>query len=275
MPPVGAQGPNETQRAFAPSPQGSQNGLSGVTPGGQYLDQGRGANVTAQQPDTASSPSLATGDGVVGQQTQAGLSAAQAVFNRPTDAPSPTAKKLFNDVPEDSHWEAGTPMGTTHGGQQANVPAGSSSANADSPMASTLSSMFSHTSPLAGKGQMLVDVANKYGIPADMFAAIVTHETGHGTSNALVNKNNPGGMMGGPGSMQLKGFDNLEQGLEAMAHNLRINYFDKGRTDAASIGQKYAPVGAENDPRGLNSSWVSGVSALQKQIQDRAGLVSR
>lgn len=263
MPPTGAVDPNNQPRAFAPSPQGSQNGDSGVTPGGQYVNGGAGANRTMQTVDTSPTPSMATGNGNQGELVSPSLTTSQNLFE-PQQRTSPTAKKLFNDVPEDSHWEneAGTPLGTTHGGQSPSTTNG---------IPGAINKMFAQGSPLSNQGPLLTSIAEKHGIPADMFAAIITHETGHGTSNALVNNNNPGGMMtGGKNAMQLQGFDTLENGLNAMASNLKRNYFDKGLDTPEKIGPKYAPGGALNDPRGLNNSWVNGVSALQRQIQAAA-----
>lgn len=95
-------------------------------------------------------------------------------------------------------------------------------------------------------------------------AAIAIHETGNGTSNAAKKKNNVGGMMGKNGLMT---FNSLEEGIDKMASNLKRNYIDKGLTSIEQIQKKYAPIGASNDPTGLNNHWVKGVSKYYNMLQ--------
>ncbi|MCY9530584.1 glucosaminidase domain-containing protein [Paenibacillus alvei] len=115
---------------------------------------------------------------------------------------------------------------------------------------------------------MFVKAGNKYGIDPALLAAISMHETGNGTSNAARNKNNLGGMMDPSTNWStLQSFDSLEAGIDAMARNLKRNYFDKGLTTIESIQKKYAPQGAANDPNGLNKYWVSGVSKYYNQLR--------
>ncbi|MEK3717905.1 glucosaminidase domain-containing protein [Paenibacillus sp. FSL R7-0333] len=116
---------------------------------------------------------------------------------------------------------------------------------------------------LKNTGDIFASVGAKYGIDPALLAAIAVHETGNGTSNAVRNKNNVGGMMGKNGLMT---FDSIEQGIDKMASNLKRNYFDKGLTTIEQIQRKYAPNGAANDPTNLNSYWVSGVSKYYKQF---------
>lgn len=116
---------------------------------------------------------------------------------------------------------------------------------------------------LAGKGAMVANVASKYGINANLLAAIMALETGWGTSNAIKKYNNPGGMMDPKTNwMTLQHYDSLEAGIEAVARNLKNNYINKGLTTIATIGAKYCPVGAANDPNGTNSGWVPSVVSI-------------
>lgn len=119
----------------------------------------------------------------------------------------------------------------------------------------------------AGQGQAFVDAAQRHGVDPALLAAIAMHETGNGTSRAVRERNNPGGIMD-PASnwMRLKSFGSLEEGLDAMARNLRRNYLNEGRTTIAAIGPKYAPAGAANDPRGLNGGWVDGVTRFYLRL---------
>jgi len=116
---------------------------------------------------------------------------------------------------------------------------------------------------LKNSGDIFAAAGKKYGIDPALLAAIAIHETGNGTSNAVKNKNNVGGMMGKNGLMT---FNSLEEGIDKMASNLKRNYFDKGLTTIEAIQKKYAPVGASNDPTNLNSNWVNGVKKYYKMF---------
>lgn len=120
---------------------------------------------------------------------------------------------------------------------------------------------------LAGKGEMVAAIAEEYGLDPNLLASIMALETGWGTSSAIKNYNNPGGMMD-PSSnwMSLKHYSSLEEGIRAVAKNLKENYIDQGLTTISSIGAKYCPVGAANDPNGTNSGWVPSVTSIYKQL---------
>ena len=120
---------------------------------------------------------------------------------------------------------------------------------------------------LAGKGEMVAGIAEKYGLDPNLLASIMALETGWGTSSAIKNYNNPGGMMD-PSSnwMKLTHYSSLEAGIEAVAKNLKNNYIDQGLTTISSIGAKYCPVGAANDPNGTNSGWVPSVTKIYNML---------
>lgn len=120
----------------------------------------------------------------------------------------------------------------------------------------------------AGKGQAFVDAAKKHGVDPALLGAIAMHETGNGTSNAVRNKNNPGGLMNPKTKWKtLQRFSTLEKGIDAMARNLKRNYIDKGLTTPTQIGKKYAPIGAANDPGGRNKYWVGSVTDLMQRLR--------
>ncbi|KAB2372804.1 peptidoglycan DD-metalloendopeptidase family protein [Bacillus sp. RM2(2019)] len=100
-----------------------------------------------------------------------------------------------------------------------------------------------------------------------LLAAIALHETGYGKSNAVVNKNNPGGLMDPKTNWQtLQIFSSLEEGLVYMAGNLNRLYISQGLTTIDQIGGKYAPIGADNDPGGLNKYWVPTVTKIAQEL---------
>lgn len=119
----------------------------------------------------------------------------------------------------------------------------------------------------AGKGQAFVDAARKYGLNPSFLAAIAMQETGNGTSRAVNEDNNPGGMMDPKTNWsKLIKYSNIESGIDSMAKNLKKNYLDKGLTSVSQVQAKYSPVGAANDPRGLNKYWAGGVSKFMGQM---------
>lgn len=92
-----------------------------------------------------------------------------------------------------------------------------------------------------------------------LVVAISTHETGYWTSKAFTKNHNFGGIMTSKG---LKSYSTYEEGLDHFVSVLKNYYFDKGLTTIEQIGAKYCPVGAENDPKGLNVNWVPSVTSI-------------
>lgn len=89
--------------------------------------------------------------------------------------------------------------------------------------------------------------------------AISRWETGNYTSKAFISNNNVGGMMCNSGLIV---YENLEQGIEAFLTNLKYNYFDIGLDTLDKIQPKYCPIGASNDPSGLNKYWLNGTKKM-------------
>jgi hypothetical protein len=113
---------------------------------------------------------------------------------------------------------------------------------------------------LAGKTSMIIEAANRAGIDPNMFAAVIAHETGRGTSNAVQNYYNPAGIMDPQTKWtKLKKFNSLDEGLDYSAKNLKRR-IDQVGGDVESLAKVYAPVGASNDPTNLNSNWSNGVT---------------
>lgn len=87
--------------------------------------------------------------------------------------------------------------------------------------------------------------------------SISKHETGNWTSKAFLNKNNFGGVMCRTG---LKTYSNFDEGLDGFVNLLKNNYFAKGLNTIEQIGSKYCPIGANNDPTGVNKYWIPNVT---------------
>ena len=91
--------------------------------------------------------------------------------------------------------------------------------------------------------------------------SISRHETGNWTSKAFNNNNNFGGIMTN-NATQIKNYETYEEGLNDFVSILKKYYFDLGLNTIEQIGAKYCPIGAKNDPNGLNKHWVGGVSTF-------------
>ena len=106
-------------------------------------------------------------------------------------------------------------------------------------------------------------VAEKYGMDWKLAVAISKHETGNYTSKAFKELNNVGGMMCNSG---LISYSTLDDGIEAFVSNLKYNYIDEGLDTIEKIQPKYCPIGAANDPKGLNKYWVGGVTKYYNEL---------
>ena len=94
---------------------------------------------------------------------------------------------------------------------------------------------------------------------AILLVAISKHETGNWTSELYKNNNNFGGLYNGK-EEKFYSYSNKEQGLQAFVNLLKNNYFGKGLKSIEEIGNKYCPVGASNDPKGVNVNWIPKVT---------------
>lgn len=96
--------------------------------------------------------------------------------------------------------------------------------------------------------------------------AISRWETGRYTSVAFKNLNNVGGMMCSSG---LISYNSLDEGIYAFVSNLKNNYFDIGLDTLEKIQPKYCPIGAKNDPKGLNKNWLSGTNKMLDELVNK------
>lgn len=120
---------------------------------------------------------------------------------------------------------------------------------------------------LLGKGEFIYYASKENNVNPMLVAAIARHETGNGTSQICVKNNNPGGITSGIGFAK---YPTLEAGIEAMVRLLKNEYIDKGRTTIESIGKKYCPINASNDPQKLNKYWIPMVTNNYQRILEVA-----
>lgn len=104
----------------------------------------------------------------------------------------------------------------------------------------------------------------KYGVDPRFLAAVSIHETGGGTSPAFRKKNNAMGISNDSGPTSQA---SVEASIEKMARELaKPDGYYAGKNTIGDIGKTYAPIGARNDPRGLNSGWAKGVGQYYAQL---------
>ena len=110
-------------------------------------------------------------------------------------------------------------------------------------------------SPLEGEGATFVREGTATGIDPRALVAIAAHETileTYGPAQAI---RNPFGL--GPNWS----FASEADAIARAASTLATMYIPEGRTAIPQIGAKWAPIGASNDPAGLNDNWTAGVGA--------------
>ena len=123
--------------------------------------------------------------------------------------------------------------------------------------------------PLSNFSGAFSKYGQQYGVDPNLLAAIAIHETGGGKSSAFRNKNNVMGVSNTKGPIS---FNNPEESIERMARLIGQGINENkgpyaGVTDIESLANIYAPVGAGNDPRGLNQYWANSVKGIYESLQ--------
>ncbi len=114
-------------------------------------------------------------------------------------------------------------------------------------------------SPLAGIGAQMVAGAAGSGLDPRLLAAIAMQETRLGTAGGGPAVFNPFGL--GPGLA----FPNWAAAIRLAVGTLATMH-SGGAWSISGIAVHWAPVGASNDPGGLNVNWVGGVGASYAQL---------
>jgi hypothetical protein len=122
-------------------------------------------------------------------------------------------------------------------------------------------------SPLAGIGAAMVAGASGSGLDPRLLAAIALQETRLGTAGGGPAVYTPFGL--GPGLA----FPSWSAAIDLAVHTLAAMHAAGAQT-IAEIARHWAPVGAANDPTGLNDNWAGGVAAAYAALGgDPAGRV--
>lgn len=110
-----------------------------------------------------------------------------------------------------------------------------------------------------------IDAGRRHNVDPAVLAAIAKHETGNFTSSAFRNKNNAMGVSDARGPIHMPSHEASIDKMAKLLGSTSSGPYKNART-IAEVGRIYAPIGAQNDPTGLNSSWTSGVARFADQF---------
>lgn len=184
-------------------------------------------------------------NGVAGPKTREALGKSE----RPTDPQRPTG-------PERPTQHAG-PTGPERAGPQRSIK-GFREIN-EQKLKDMLPSQAKHLA------RSFIDAGRRHNVDPAALAAIAKHETGNFTSSAFRNKNNAMGVSNARGPVQMPSHEASIDKMAKLLGSTSSGPYKNART-IAEVGRIYAPIGANNDPRGLNSSWVTGVARFADQF---------
>lgn len=119
---------------------------------------------------------------------------------------------------------------------------------------------------LKGFGQHIIDQCRQRDLCPLFVAGVLMHESANGTSKFAKEKNNVSGIYDSKKKLY-RTFDDVQQCIDFTIDLLASrNYAGRHRTTISQIQKLYCPVGADNDPKGINSHWQSGVRSWMTRI---------
>ena len=118
--------------------------------------------------------------------------------------------------------------------------------------------------------QAFVDSGRKHNVDPIALAAIARHETGNFTSSAFKNKNNAMGVSDANGPIQQASHEASIDKMAKLIGSTTSGPYE-GATTIDEIGKIYAPIGAGNDPTGLNNHWSRGVAKFADNFESKLG----
>jgi hypothetical protein len=124
-------------------------------------------------------------------------------------------------------------------------------------------------SPLGSKGAAFSQASQQHNVDWRLLVAIAYAETELGRTGNAAAIHNPFGL--GPGIR----FNSWEDSIMRAAELIREYREDYNLTTVSAIGSRWAPVGAGNDPRNLNSNWTRNVTAALTRMGGNPSDVTR
>ncbi len=115
--------------------------------------------------------------------------------------------------------------------------------------------LASKGSPMTGQGAAFMQSAMRWRVDPRLLVAIAGAESSFGQVTC-----GPNNAWGWACPNDPADFATWAAGIDTVTSGLRRYYLDEGRTSVSLIQQKYCPVGAANDPTGLNSHWAANVT---------------
>lgn len=116
-------------------------------------------------------------------------------------------------------------------------------------------------SPMAGQGAAFMASGTRWRVDPRLLVAIAGAESNFGTITC-----GPHNAWGWACPNDPADFATWADGIDTVTKGLRRYYLDEGRTSVSLIQQKYCPVGAANDPTGLNSHWTGNVTKFLVEL---------
>ncbi len=142
------------------------------------------------------------------------------------------------------------------------APTHAAAAAAKPPTAAELDAyLATKGSPMTGQGAAFVASGGQWQVDPRLVVAIAGAESSFGQITCAPFNAWGWGCPNGPYK-----FESWADGFDTVMQGLRTNYLSEGRTTVALIHQKYAPVGAANDPTGLNNHWTINVSRFMVEM---------
>lgn len=121
--------------------------------------------------------------------------------------------------------------------------------------------LASKGSPMTGQGAAFMASGQRWRVDPRLLVAIAGAESNFGQITC-----GPNNAWGWACPNDPAEFSTWAMGIDTVTSGLRRYYLDEGRTSVALIQQKYCPVGAANDPTGLNSHWLTNVTKFLVEL---------
>jgi hypothetical protein len=121
--------------------------------------------------------------------------------------------------------------------------------------------LASKGSPMAGQGAAFMASGARWQVDPRLLVAIAGAESNFGQVTC-----GPNNAWGWACPNDPADFATWAHGIDTVTSGLRRYYLDEGRTSVSLIQQKYCPVGAANDPTGLNSHWRTNVTRFLLEL---------